>query len=180
MEVTPTYSWSLSSLTITDCFRQPLAIECPISAGPRLRVTHEPLRRATKPLARGGDASLPSQSSAHLQVCSPGSLLSCQPSTRVLGFHLLPMGVMAGGSIWILGALLEAMSNGFLVSSQNMGNYLLSLGQGFSWNLDIRRKIPLNILLYSILASKQDQRNVNILFQFDILSTHSHPLSISY
>lgn len=183
MEITPPCNWSLSTLTITGCCRQPLATECPISPGPWVRVSHEPLRRAAHWASGQRWRCKPAVSK---QRSSPGvlpweaSFLPTINKKRGLGFRLLPMRVMAGGSIWILGALLEAVSNGFLVSLQNMGNYLLSLGQGFSWNPDIIRKIPLNILLYSILAGKQDLRNVNRLFQFDILSTHSHPLSINY
>lgn len=134
----------------------------------------------TKPLARGGNASLPSQSSAHLR-CAPWEASSFPTinKKRGLGFCLLPMRVMAGGSIWVLGALLEIclMVSWFLY--RIWGTTYCPEVRALA-DPDIIRKIPLNILLYSILASKQDLRNVNILFQFDILLTHSHPLSINY
>lgn len=110
MEITPPCNWSLSSLTITDCYRQPLATECPISPGPRLRALVSHWETGCSLSLWPGVEML----ACHLKValtseCAPWEsffLANHQQEKEGWAFVFCQWGWWLR-SIWVLGALLE-------------------------------------------------------------------------
>lgn len=154
MEITP-HAAGLSPLSPSLALPQAASgHRCPSPRGPT-RQGHSWATEAgysTKPLARGEMLACHLKPGALPQMRS-WELLPCQPSTRKEGWALSSANEGDGwrihlGSWSIWRPCL--MVSWFLL--QNMGNYLLSWGQGFSWNPDINKENP-QYLLCSIMAN---------------------------